>query len=302
MSQVRAVRIKQRSVSRDEERPVFSYFAAALLVISLVWAYADAFQGLWERWSTDPAYGHGYFVPLFSLFLLWHRRQFFQPPYQGSWWGLAGIVVAILLKLVSHYWYYALLDPLSFVPMVGGICLLLLGWRGSRWYLPSVMFLVFMVPLPGRIADLLSHPLQRIATIASTYLVQLLGIPAVSEGNVIVLTHAKIGVIEACNGLRMLILFFAVATAVAFLIRRPLWCRLLIVASAMPVALVSNILRITVTAAAHEYVSADVADWLFHSLAAWLMMPLGILLLYMELVFIDHVFPEVEEQAPLSIA
>jgi exosortase len=270
--------------------------------LALIWAYADAMQGLWGRWSTDPAYGHGYFVPLFALYLLWHRRQFFQPPFQGSRWGLAGIAAAILLKLTSHYWYYALLDPLSLVPMIAGICVLVLGWRGLRWYWPSVMFLVFMVPLPGRIADLLSHPLQRIATISSTYLVQLLGIPAVAEGNVIVLTHAKIGVIEACNGLRMLILFIAVATAVALLIDRPFWYRGLILASAVPVALAANIIRITATAAAHEYASAELADWLFHGLAAWLMMPLGILLLYLELVFVDHAFPEKERQQRLSLA
>jgi exosortase len=302
MAQTRAARTSHRSLPAAEQRQTALYVAAGLLALSLVWAYADAFQGLWERWSTDPAYGHGYFVPLFALFLLWHRRQFYQPQFQGSWWGLAGIFLAIAMKLVSHYWYYALLDPLSFVPMVGGLCLLVFGWRGMRWYLPSVIFLVFMVPLPGKIADLLSHPLQRIATISSTYLVQLLGIPAVSEGNVIVLTHAKIGVIEACNGLRMLILFIAVATAVAFLIRRPLWCRLLILASAIPVALAANIIRITVTAAAHEYVSAEMADWFFHGLAAWLMMPLGILLLYLELVFVDHAFPEKEKQLPVSIA
>jgi exosortase/archaeosortase family protein len=68
------------------------------------------------------------------------------------------------------------------------------------------------------------------------------------------------------------------------------------------VALAANIIRITVTAAAHEYVSAEMADWFFHGLAAWLMMPLGILLLYLELVFVDHAFPEKEKQLPVSIA
>ncbi|MEX0641561.1 MAG: exosortase/archaeosortase family protein, partial [Pirellulales bacterium] len=271
-----------------------TYLAAALLSALLVWTYADAVQGLWTRWSTDPAYGHGFFVPLFALYLLWHRRKYFQPPFTGSWWGVLGIFVAFAFELTGEYWYFALLEPFSIVPMVAGLCLLLLGWRGLRWYGPSTMFLVFMVPLPGRIADLMSQPLQRIATIASTYLVQLVGIPAVAEGNVIVLTHAKIGVIEACNGLRMLTQFIAVATAVAILIDRPFWCRCVILASAVPVALAANILRITTAALAHEYASAEFATSYFHGLAGWLMMPLGILMLYLELVFIDRAFPERE--------
>ncbi len=281
-------------------RPVL--WGAGLLTAALIWAYAGAAGELWHRWSTDPAYGHGFFVPLVALYLLWHRRAYFQPPYQGSWWGMALIILAIALRLVSHYWYYALLDPFSIVPMALGLCLMIVGWRGLRWCGPSALFLVFMVPLPGRIADLLSQPLQRVATIASTYLVQLTGIPAVAEGNVIVLTHARIGVIEACNGLRMLIVFFAVGTAVAILVDRPFWIRVLLIASAVPVALIANITRITTTAIAHEYASAATADYVFHGLAAWLMLPFGILLLYLELKYLDHAFPQREPPTPVSVA
>jgi exosortase len=277
-----------------------TYIAAGLLAISLAWTYANPLSGLWNRWSTDPAYGHGFFVPLFALFLLWYRRQYFPAKPQGSWWGIVLILMAIAIKTAADYLYYSLVAAVSIVPMAGGIFLLLFGWSGLRWYGPSVIFLSFMVPLPGMLADLLSHPLQRVATIASTYLVQLVGIPAVAEGNVIVLTHAKIGVIEACNGLRMLILFFAVATAVAVLINRPWWCRLAVLASAIPVALAANILRITSTAIAYEHVSNEWAAWWFHDLAAWLMMPLGIALLWLELMYLDHAFPEKPVARPLA--
>jgi exosortase len=282
--------------------PPSVYVPAGLLGLVLVWSYAGAIAELVNRWLTDPAYGHGFFVPLVALYFLWHRREQFQPPYQGSWWGLVPIALAIGLRLASHYWYYALLDPFSIVPMVGGLCLLFLGWRGLDWCWPSVLFLVFMVPLPGRIADLMSQPLQRVATIATTYLIQLIGIPAVSEGNVVVLTDAKIGVVEACNGLRMLILFFAVATAVAMLVKRSFWFRCLLLASAVPVALLANIIRITATAVAHEYASAQLADHIFHGVAAWLMMPLGILLLCLEMALLDHAFPEKETSRPISVA
>src|SRR5262249_49976835 len=93
----------------------------------------------------------------------------------------------------------------------------------------------------------MAHPLQHFATLASTYLLQTAGIPALAEGNIVVLSESRIGVVEACNGLGMLVLFFAVSTALAFVIKRHLWERFVILVSAVPVALAANVARITVT-------------------------------------------------------
>ncbi|HEX6963816.1 MAG TPA: exosortase/archaeosortase family protein [Lacipirellula sp.] len=271
----------------------------AALAAAAAWAYFDTLQALAIRWSNEAAYGHGFLVPCFSVFLLWYRRDMLVPPYTASTVGLIFIGLAAAMRLVAAYWYYALLEPYSIVPMAAGVCLLTLGYRGLQWAWPSIVFLTFMVPLPGRIADILSDPLQRIATIASTYVIQLLGIPALAEGNVIVLTHAKIGVIEACNGLRMLILFFAVAAGAAMILRGPAWLRWTLFASAVPIALAANILRIAATALAHEYASTTTADWLFHDVAAWLMMPLAILMLLLEVAFLNCAFPDRQLQGPV---
>src|SRR5436305_1327663 len=76
--------------------------------------------------------------------------------------------------------------------------------------------------------------------------------PALAEGNVIQLNEIELGIVEACSGLRMLVVFFALSTAVALLIRKPLWEKTLIAFSAIPIALASNILRITVTGIVYE--------------------------------------------------
>ena len=91
-----------------------------------------------------------------------------------------------------------------------------------------------MIPLPYRFEVALAGPLQRIAVISSTYLLQTFGLPAVAEGNIILLSEARIGIVEACSGLRMLVVFFALSSAVALVIRRPFWERAVVVASAMP--------------------------------------------------------------------
>jgi len=110
-------------------------------------------------------------------------------------------------------------------------------------------------------------------------LLQTLGMPAVAEGNVILLNEASLGIVEACSGLRMLVVFFALSTAVALVARRPFWERVFLVFSAIPIALFTNVVRITATGVAYETVGGETGQFIFHDLAGWLMMPLALALL-----------------------
>ena len=74
------------------------------------------------------------------------------------------------------------------------------GWKSLRWAWPSIVFLVFMIPLPGFLANLMGGQLQHVATVASTFVIQTIGISAVAEGNVIYLQISQIGVAEALTG------------------------------------------------------------------------------------------------------
>jgi exosortase/archaeosortase family protein len=110
---------------------------------------------------------------------------------------------------------------------------------------------------------------------------------------VILLNEVEIGVVEACSGLRMLVIFFALSTGVALLTRRPLWEKTLLVASAIPIALMANITRITATGILHELdVGSAVTNAVFHDLAGWLMMPLGLALLGIELTLLNSLLLE----------
>ena len=112
------------------------------------------------------------------------------------------------------------------------------------------------------------------ATMASTFILQTLGFMAFSEGNVIQLNEARIGVVEACSGLSMLITFIALSTGMALVVKRPLLDKIVLVLSAIPVALVANIARITLTGILHETAGGKVADHFYHDLAGWVMIPL----------------------------
>jgi exosortase len=249
-----------------------------------LWAYWTTLADTAQRWAHDPMYSHGYLVPIFALVLLWLRRDRLAT---GSWrpsgWGLPLLLAGVGIRLYGTYYHYIWLDAISLLPCLAGVCLLLGGWTAWRWSWPALGFLFFMIPLPYRVGLMLSDPLQRLATVASTFALQMLGVPAVAEGKRILLNEVEIGIVEACSGLRMLVIFFALSSAVALLMPGRMWRKIVIVASAIPIALVSNLLRITMTGLLHEMVGSKIANAVFHDLAGWLMMPLALGMLWLEL-------------------
>jgi exosortase len=286
---------------RDTQRiPLVQLSGWILLCFAAVFSYAACLAGLAGRWWSDPDYLHGFLVPIFAAYLLWSRREMFRGlQSQGSRWGLALLGICAAMRWASAYYYYELLDPASLIPGLAGLVLFLGGWKVLRWSAPSIAMLVFMIPLPGFLATLMAHPLQRMATIASTYMIQTVGVPAVAEGNVISLGDSQIGVAEACNGLRNMMLFIAVCSALAFMMKRPLLERAIIMLSAVPIALIANLVRITATAVLHSMSHHDLANTTYHDLAGWFMMPLAVVLLWVELAILRRVFVAAPTSGPL---
>src|SRR5262249_55417360 len=140
-------------------------------------------------------------------------------------------------------------DGFSFLLALTGVCVLLGGWPALRWAWPALAFLFFMLPLPYRVEIALAQTLQLYATEASAYVLQTLGYPAlVDPGNRIIIARTVVRIARECNGLAILLTFFALSTAVALVVNRPLGDRLIILFSAIPIAFVTNVLRIIITA------------------------------------------------------
>jgi exosortase len=260
---------------------------------AVLWAFWTVLGEAAQRWIHDPQYSHGFFVPAFALVLLWlRRRQLEWNTLTPSWWGLPLLLAGCTLCLAGTHYCSDWLEAIALLPCLAGVFLACGGRRALRWACPAVLFLFFMIPLPYRAAVALAGPLQRLATVASTFVLQTLGLPAVAEGNIILLNDVEIGIVEACSGLRMLMVFFALATGVALVSRRPLWDRIAIVASALPIALFVNLIRITATGVLHGMDQSELANTFFHDLAGWLMMPLALALLGLELKILSWLLIE----------
>jgi exosortase len=277
-------------------RGVMVPFVAAIV---LLWACWPTLAGFIATWSTNPQYSHGFLVLPFSAFLLWNRRnRFATDPCNRPWIGMLLLAAGAALKLLGGFFAFAWPDQISVLFLIAGVFGTLGGWPTLRWAWPALAFLIFMVPLYGRVETLLSGPLQRIATAVSANVLQTLGFFAQADGTIIILSETELGIVEACSGLRMLLAFAAMSVAVAIVIDRPAWQRWALVLGTVPIALLCNIGRIVVTAIVLETLGKKWADLVFHDLAGWLMMPAGLGLLAVELAFLGRLIVSNELHPP----
>jgi exosortase len=287
--------------NRTWRRTVIILVVVTLLAV--MWSYWSTFGELADEWALNPLYSHGYLVPAFAAVLLWLRRDRAPAmPLQPSWWALAFLAVGCVMRLGAAYFYFAWPDRISLLFMLFAAALALGGWAAVRWVWPSIVFLVFMLPFPGFVENNLTRPLRHIATLASTNVLQTMGFFAQADGNVIVLSEAELGIVEACSGLAMLSTFVALTVGACFVIQRPFWQKLVIVLSSVPIAVLCNVVRISATGIFMEVADSDFAHRFhhqFHDGAGWLMMPLALVLLLLEFKVLDLIF-EIERVEPKS--
>jgi exosortase len=265
-----------------------------------VWSYWSTLSSLAHTWYTVPDYSHGFLiVPLAILFCV-VRYRIHPASYPGvgpsSWLvGVPLLVLAMAMRVAAGRYYFDFLDGWSILPWAAASVALLGGWRLLVWTLPSIGFLWFMVPLPFGWETMASLPLQKIATKLSCYGLQLLGQPAFSEGNVILIGENQLEVAQACSGLRLFMSVIAVAYAYVVLVPRPWWQKSLLAVSVVPIAIISNATRIVVTGLLYQFTTGETAHWFSHEAAGIAMIVQAGLMLGCVHWYLDKLFPEVDE-------
>lgn len=273
------------------------YFPLASLVVlvgMVVIAYWDMFGLISAAWN-EGLYSHGWIVPLFALGLLWLRWEpFTEVPMSERWIGLAIIAAGLGLRIFAAEYFINTFEKLSFVPTVFGVFLLVGGMRTIRWAWPALIFLLFMFPLPTFFEVSILGFLQKLASISSTFVLQTLGVAAFRQGNLISIPGMAqpLTVADACSGLRMATIFGALAVAMVFIIERPWWDKFIILLSAIPIALIVNIVRITVTGLLYMAAGPNniAVQKICHDYAGLvIMMPLAMALLWLELQILERI-------------
>jgi len=266
------------------KRPIV-ILGVSLLLIAFLWSYWPELTDLWGQWQRSDEYSSGLLVPFLAVYVLWTRRHDLArcEIRPSVLWGLLAFLGAQAFRQFGLFFGYDSAERLSVVLSLGALVLLLFGWRILRKAFTTLLFLFLMVPWPTGLQGTIAQPLQRWATSSAVFCLETAGYDVVQHGNVIDIEGTVIEVAWACNGLRMITAFFVIGGLVVLLVRRAWWEKLLVLASSLPVALLCNTVRLTITAIAFTIIKGEQWEKIFHDFGGYAMMPLAIAIVVAEL-------------------
>jgi exosortase A len=254
----------------------------AIITGLLLWLYFPTLTHLVGQWWSDPNFSHGFFVPLFSAFVVWQERSrlaALNP--RPSWGGLLFLVFGIFVLIVGQMGAELFLSRLSLLIALAGLIVLFLGWRFFRALVFPWAFLLLMIPIPGIIFSQITFPLQLLASKVACTTLPWMGVPVLCEGNVLHLTHIDLEVAEACSGIRSLMSLATLAVIYGYLMERNTAVRVLLAVASIPIAVAANSLRIVGTGMLAEYWNPDKAQGFFHEFSGWIIFMVSLLMLYL---------------------
>ncbi len=255
---------------------------AILLGALVILTYYPVIIKLFSDWYENPDFSHGFFVPAFSLFVLWRRRkEILSIESSPSWWGLPVVAAALLLLLVGALGAELFIARVSLVLLLAGLTILFSGTRRFKAILFPWAFLFLMIPIPAIIFSQITFPLQILASKAASALLPLVGVPVFREGNVINLPSMPLEVAEACSGIRSLMSLGTMAVIYGYLVEPSVWRRIVLALASIPIAVAANSARIVGTGLCVQYWDPDKALGFFHEFSGWAIFVISLFLLYL---------------------
>jgi exosortase D (VPLPA-CTERM-specific) len=248
---------------------------AALLLFLMVLCismFSGALLDLQARWSWyGEEYSHGVLIPIVAAWLLWSRRNvlgasFGPPVWAGPVLILAAMVMCIIGELSAIY----ILAQLGFIVALLGIVLTIGGYSLFRVTIVPIAFLIFAIPPPNFVVAVLTFKLQILSSELGAWFISLFQIPVFLDGNIIDLGDRQLEVAEACSGLRYLFPLLSLGFLLGYLFRAPLWQRIVVFLSTIPITIAMNSLRIGMVGVTVAYWGPQMADEVLHDFEGWL--------------------------------
>jgi exosortase len=259
-----------------------SWWQATVLLLLVGWLYWSILFHLAKQWSNDADFSHGFFVPAFSLFVLWRdRERLSMEPRQPSLWGLLVIAIALFVLIVGVLGAELFLSRVSLLLLIAGLVIFFEGWHLFRAVLFPWAFLILMIPIPAIVFTQITLPLQMLASKMAALLLPLAGVPVLREGNVIHLPAMSLEVAEACSGIRSLLSLTTLAIIYGYLVETRISFRIALALASIPVAVASNSVRIVGTGLLVQYWDPDKAEGFFHAFSGWLVFVVSLAMLFL---------------------
>ncbi len=263
-----------------------------ILLAMTILLYQATLVHLFGRWWNDPTYSHGLLVPPITLFFLYDKREMLEKVIgRGSLWGMVGLVGWIAAFFFGRLGGMHFVQAISFIGVLAALVLLVEGWGFLKLAAFPLLFLLFMCPLPAAIYEPVSAQLRLLASVVATAILQMMGVVAARSGNIIYLASGTLAVDDACSGIRSLFGITATATAFAWMIPGGWPRKAVLIISAVPIAVVTNILRVAGTGLLYQYAGPQFAEGFYHSLEGWVFYVVALAVLFGQFFLLKAVFP-----------
>lgn len=278
-----------------------------LLIAVMAVLYAPVIKLLVWQWANDADYSHGFLVPVLSAYLLWARRDKLRHiAHKPSAWGMVVVLGSLGLLFLGSLGAENSLARLSIVVTICGLVVYFAGWAILRAMTFPIAFLLFAIPIPGVVYNSIVFPLQFLASRFATRVLELLGLfPIMREGNILVLPHMSLEVVEACSGIRSLMSLLALAAGYGYVVERSMVVRWLLVIAMVPLAIISNGTRVMITAIMANYMGAKAAQGFMHEFSGWVIFVVATILfltLHSVITFVRKKLGWSDPEPPSAIA
>jgi exosortase len=253
----------------------------AILSGLIVLLYASVLRNLVVQWWTDPDYSYGFFIPLFSGYILWRERErWTKTEIKPSNFGFVLQLGAVGLFLIGSLGAELFTTRFSLLVLLAGMILFLAGWQMLRTVSFPLGYLMWSIPIPVIIYNQITFPLQLIASRLATAWLELVHVPVLRDGNILVMSNYSLEVVEACSGIRSLMTLMALAFAYGYLVSPLRWVRYVLAVFMVPIAIVTNGTRIVGAGIlAHRFGSAA-AEGFLHEFSGWAIFLVALVLMF----------------------
>jgi exosortase len=273
----------------------------AFIALLLAFMYYRIGTKLVFDWYTIPDYSHGFLVPLFSLFLLWDKREaILNTPVTQSWNGLFLVIPGIAVLILGIFGADLFLSRTSLILLLAGLVWTFAGRAVLSEIKFPLLVLLLAIPFPAIVFNQITFPLQLLASQLASGLLPLLGVPVMHEGNVIELPVMKLEVAEACSGIRSLMSLFTLAVFYGYFLERTTLRRVILAFASIPIAVAANAFRIVGTGLCVQFWDPDKALGFFHEFSGWVMFVISLSFLYVVHKFMALVAPPKPETPALK--
>ena len=277
---------------------------------AIAFAYATVLAKLVQDWWTDENYSHGLLIPFIIGYIIWVQRDKLAavPARSSMFWGTAAVVCALFALWAGIAGAELYTQRLSLILILAGTIVYFWGFTLLRMLLVPLGLLFLAMPIPAIVFNKIAFPLQLFASRCAVWSMSVLGIPVLRQGNIIELKPLnsfdtkKLEVVEACSGIRSLMTLVTLAVVFAYFTHSPantnggngsgpaqrfgwlkdywFWRAVIIVASAVPIAILTNAFRVSGTGVLAHYYGTEVADGFFHSFSGWAIYIVAFILLF----------------------